>query len=92
MSQTNSRNNVVDLSKFRAKKDLESNIAPDRTPLFVSHLNGKVKGSPHFKRPESEDFGDRLQRIRTSLEKINSLMSELKRQSAKNSSKPTKEH
>jgi len=43
-----------------------------REPLFVSHIDGTVKG------PNKEDFGDRIQRIRTSLEKINKLMAELK--------------
>ncbi len=37
--------------------------------------------SPHFNVPEANDFGDRLTRIRASLEKINRLMSELKKMS-----------
>ena len=72
---------VLDFNSFREKKALEESLTDERTPLFVSHLNGKIKGSPHFKRPSSEDFGDRIQRIRTSLEKINALMAELKKQS-----------
>jgi len=55
----------------------------------MSHLDGKVKGSPHLSRPEAEDFGDRLQRIRNSLEKINSLISELKKMSAANNGAQT---
>lgn len=50
----------------------------------LSVKNGKVVGSPHLKTPEpSEDFGDRMQRIRASLEKINQLMADLKANSKK---------
>ena len=63
--------NVVDLSSFRKKKDTENELAPGRKPLYVSHMKGKVTGSPHLKGPEANDFGDRLTRIRSSLEKIN---------------------
>ena len=48
-----------------------------RQPLFVSHIDGTVKGDA-LPRPSAEDFGDRIQRIRTSLERINQLMTELK--------------
>ena len=49
----------------------------DRAKLSVK--NGRLVGSPHFKTPaHSDDFGDRMQRIRASLEKINQLMAELK--------------
>lgn len=77
---------VLDLKAFKEKKNIEDELSQGRTPLFVSHLDGKIKGSPHFKGPESEDFGDRMQRIRTSLEKINSLMAELKRQAKQSES------
>lgn len=78
---------VVDLASFRKQKTTEAEFARGgRKPLYVSHLNGKVSGSPHMKRPDSSDFGDRLQRIRSSLEKINRLMSELKRMSANEAS------
>jgi hypothetical protein len=70
---------IVDLAAFRAKKDVQEQLARGRDPLFVSHLDGKIKGSPHLSRPKAEDFGDRIQRIRTSLEKINRLMTELKK-------------
>lgn len=73
---------VVDLSTFRKKKEVTKELAGDRTPLYVSHLDGKIKGSPHLKDSETQDFGDRLQRIRMSLEKINTLMVELKKMSA----------
>ena len=73
--------NIVELNSFRKKKEIEQEVARGRKPLYLSHLDGKVTGSPHFKRPEGQDFGDRLQRIRTSLEKINRLMAELRRMS-----------
>ena len=74
--------NVLDLSSFRRKKETEDELSPGRKPLYVSHSKGKVTGSPHFKGPEANDFGDRLTRIRSSLEKINKLMSELKKMSS----------
>ncbi|HYX38731.1 MAG TPA: hypothetical protein VE954_36970 [Oligoflexus sp.] len=75
--------NVVDFSVFKRNKDAETDLARGRTPLHVSHIDGKVKGSPHFRRPEADDFGDRMQRIKTSLEKINQLMTELKKTTRK---------
>lgn len=98
-STGSSESQVVDLASFRKKKATEGEFAPSgREPLYVSHLNGKVGGNPHMKRPEAEGFGDRLTRIRSSLEKINRLMADLKRMSAdgpqpageaKSGSKPT---
>ena len=74
---------VVDLAAFRRKKAVDEELTRGgRNPLYVSHLTGKVTGQPGPKGAESPDFGDRLQRIRASLEKINRLMSELKRMSA----------
>ena len=49
--------NVVDLSKFKSKKKTEDDLARGREPLFVSHRTGKISGSPHFNRPQAEDFG-----------------------------------
>lgn len=70
---------VLNLASYRQKKEAEDELSRGRIPLHVSHLDGKVKGSPHFRRPQTEDFGDRMQRIKTSLEKINQLMAELKK-------------
>ena len=78
MNENNSSSNVVDLKNFKRTKELESQLSRGRTPLHVSHLDGKVKGSPHLRRPEADEFGDRMQRIRASLEKINQLMADLK--------------
>ena len=72
---------VISLKDFRSKKSLEEDFADGRTPLFVSHLDGKIKGSPHLNRGDAEDFGDRLTRIRSSLERINKLMTDIKKTS-----------
>lgn len=77
------KSQVVDLANFRKQKEVAEELTRGgRSPLYVSHMTGKVTGNPHMKRPESPDFGDRLQRIRSSLEKINRLMTELKKMSA----------
>ena len=77
-----SDSNVVDFNRFKTKKENSEELSRGREPLFVSHKTGKVTGSPHFKRPQAEDFGDRLSRIKTSLEKINRLMDDLKKKSS----------
>ena len=77
---------VVDLASFRKKKEVGEELTRGgRKPLYVSHLTGKVTGSQQASPGQAEgqaDFGDRLQRIRSSLEKINRLMSELKKMSS----------
>lgn len=83
---------IVDLFAYRRKKELTEQLARGRQPLFVSHQRGEISGSPHFKRPEaSEDFGDRLQRIRAGLERINALMDELKKISHRRETQKPKE-
>ena len=68
---------VIDLNKFRTEKEQDSN----RAPLYLSVLDGKIKGSPHLRRSDANDFTDRMRSIRSSLEKINRLMRELKKNS-----------
>jgi hypothetical protein len=76
---------IVDLASFRKKKEIDHELARGgRRPLYVSHMTGKVTGQTPTASGQNEgqaDFGDRLQRIRSSLEKINRLMSELKKMS-----------
>lgn len=81
MSQNRSENvaNVVSLAQFKQKKDVEKELSQGRTPLYVSHLNSEITGSSKASHQEKEDFGVRLQRIKSSLERINFLMSELKK-------------
>ena len=84
-SSHESKEKIVDMASFRRRKFVENDLARGRKPLFVSHLEGKVTGSPHFNNPvgdASDDLGDRIQRIRASLQKINRLMAELKRMSS----------
>lgn len=83
MSSKAKPDNVISLDGFRAKKTAAASpVSGDRNSLFVSHLDGLVKGTPNPLAPgETENFNDRIQRIRTSLEKINKLMAELKKQS-----------
>ncbi len=83
MKQNEGSSNVVDFSQFKRSRQQNNELAPGRTPLHVSHLDGQVKGSPHFRRPEADDFGDRMQRIKASLEKINQLMADLKKSTRK---------
>jgi len=68
--------NVIDLGEHKRKKELENNPG---SPLYMDHNDGKIRGNPHFRRPTSDDFSNRMQRIKASLEKINFLMAELKR-------------
>ncbi len=74
-----SGDNVINLSVFRQKKSAEQEFGRGRSPLYMSHLTGKVTGSLKDPKQAGADFGDRLQRIRASLDKINRLMSELKK-------------
>jgi hypothetical protein len=80
---------VVDLAAFRKKKEIAVELTKGgRNPLYVSHLTGKVSGKAEGSEASSPDFGDRLQRIRSSLEKINRLMADLKKMSADGESVP----
>ena len=76
--------NVIELSGFRKKKDTAEEFARGRNPLYVSHNTGKISGSKSGE-TEEENFGDRYSRIKASLEKINCLMSELKKISSTSS-------
>jgi len=70
--------NLVDLRDFKRRKESAGEFARnERKPLYVSHLTGRISDSDKVK-TEANDFGDRLARIRNSLDKINKLISELK--------------
>jgi len=84
------KSNILDFASFKKKKTVEDELTQDRQPLYISHLEGKLRGTPHSKRPKSEDFGDRISRIRTSLDKINRLMQELKKVSVESPTKDSK--
>jgi hypothetical protein len=63
---------VTDLAQFRSRKKTDSDRK--KTSLMVSDLDGHVT-----RESSSADFGDRIQKVRTALDKINSLMGDLKR-------------
>ena len=71
--------NVTNLNQFKEKKKINENFSNERVPLYVSHLTGKVTAGPKLRRPSTEDFGDRIVRIKESLNKINILMDQLKK-------------
>ncbi len=83
---TENKNNdgkVFSLHDFRQKKSFATEHAPGRKPLYVSHKQGKMSGSPHLENShlENTDLSERVRRIRDSLDKINNLMTELKKMS-----------
>ena len=61
---------IINFSDFVAKEKLDSELSNKRKPLYESHL--ETKGS------KEGDFSARMTRIKKSLERINTLMSELK--------------
>ncbi|MDB4725833.1 hypothetical protein OAF54_00260 [bacterium] len=71
------------LKKDRAEDNkgvLRSYNIQERNPLYISSKRGEGRPPPSLKGPAaSEDYGDRVARIKASLEKINTLMNELKR-------------
>lgn len=70
--------NVVSLHDFKRRKaSAEEFVRSERKPLYVSHLSGRISDSNEAKN-DANDFGDRLQRIRSSLDKINKLIADLK--------------
>lgn len=75
---------VFDFNSFRRKKQEAEQLAHGRKPLYVSHSEGKISSSLGEK---NEDFGDRVSRIRSSLDRINTLMSELKKMSKEDNNK-----
>lgn len=79
MTKDKKTKNIIDLTSFRKSKALEEELAKGRTPLYLSHLKGRVTGNPHLNGTHTDGFGDRITRIRKSLERINALMTELKK-------------
>jgi hypothetical protein len=71
-------NNIMDLNHARLKKQVREDLANDRTPLYLSYNKGRVLTGEQILKPK-DDFADGLVRVRQSLERINDLMSELKK-------------
>lgn len=83
-NQNAPRGKVVSLIEFKQKKAFDESHAKGRsTPLYVSHAKGKMTGSPHLRGNDgagdrAPDLNEKIQRIRMSLQRINSLMADLK--------------
>ena len=76
---------VVDLTQFKKKKDVEREVARSRKPLYVDHHEGRISGRSDKRQAQQENnehFGDRLTKIRSSIDRINQLMAEIKKLSA----------
>jgi hypothetical protein len=70
---------VVSLANYKAKKSTENDLARNRRPLYVSHLKGTASSDKNGQ----ADLGDRISRIKSSLDRINNLMKDLKSMSDK---------
>lgn len=75
---------VLDFTAFKKKQEVNSEFSRARKPLYVNNDEGRVSGTEDGAKnaASTEDFGDRLQKIRSSLDRINTLMSDLKKLSA----------
>ena len=70
---------VISLNDWKNKKKEKENLARGRTPLYVSHKEGNISATnPNLRGKHVENFGDRVSKIKGSLERINKLMTELK--------------
>ena len=76
---TKTPSKILSLEQYKEKKEISERLTQGRNPLYVSHLTGKIKDTQNFKSPSDLDFADRIQRIKASLERINRLMSDLKK-------------
>lgn len=83
-SESPKQNKILDFSAFKNKQDINKEFSRSRKPLFVNQDKGRISGSSDEAKSAqpSEDFGDRLQKIRSSLERINTLMADLKKLSS----------
>lgn len=72
---------VINLADRRRKKEIEETLARGRVPLMTTHNPiSNTSGHPVPPPINGDSFADRIMRIKASLEKINSLMAELKKQ------------
>ena len=93
MSDGLEKGDVIDASGRFGKpeeSDAESVVDGEDAPVSSiqdardsKRLDESGPDLPQFKRSEEEDYGDRIQRIRTSLDKINTFMAELKKMNKK---------
>ncbi len=65
---------ILDFVSFKCKKEGR----PE--PLVVDHSTGKITTrAKHLGLEPPEEFGDRIDRVKASLDKINRLMADLKK-------------
>lgn len=83
-SEAPTQSKILDFSAFKNKQDINKEFSRSRKPLFVNQDKGRISGSSDEAKSaqSNEDFGDRLQKIRSSLERINTLMADLKKLSS----------
>ena len=75
---------IVDLTQFRKTKQTQVELARGRKPLYLSHADKNISGEKTgFQFKQDGTFAERLVRIKSSLEKINNLMEQLKKLSDK---------
>lgn len=77
-----SKTKVIDFKSFKQKQEINSEFSRSRKPLYVNNEEGRISGSASGAKSASdgnEDFGDRLHKIRSSLDRINALMADLKK-------------
>jgi hypothetical protein len=63
---------IINISDFKKKKKHEEEVVKGQRPLVISSATEKTCDK------KTEYFGDKTDKIRASLEKINRLMAELK--------------
>ena len=80
-----SSSKIVEISAFKKKRDTKEQIARSRKPLYVNSSEGTISDISKSSKVEAkaEDFGDRLVKIRGSLDRINQLMAEIKKLSVR---------
>ena len=82
-SEKSTEKKVVDFSAFKTKQNVKNEFSRSRKPLYVDQDEGKISGASDGAKSaadnSNEDFGERLLKIRASLDRINSLMANLKK-------------
>ena len=76
---------VISFTDYKTKNAVNSEFSHARKPLYVNSDDNRISGKPESaasSTPASGDLGDRLHKIRSSLDRINTLMADLKKLSA----------
>ena len=75
---------VISFNAYKNKDSINSEFSHSRKPLYVNTDDGRISGNPEVavQGAQEGDLGDRLHKIRSSLDRINALMADLKKLSA----------